>query len=158
MNLFTFVWNSLGTALGFVIMALLFASPLIVHPIRRAMKSHQGMRRFYIVVTAVLAFGLLVGLDNFNREMVVLFSNMSTMDHYDYAALDTQVQHCTLDAETCALIDKAPPLGTYDTRPWQLGLTNTIVQLVTALFCAVVGWSLTRRSVNNAAPVEATGT
>src|SRR5258708_5406544 len=100
MNLFTFLWNSLGTALGMLLIACLFAAPLLLRPVRRAMRTKARLRKMYMVMTAVVVLGLFVGVDYVNRQLEILFSAVSTMDHYDYSALAAQAQNCRLDAVT----------------------------------------------------------
>jgi hypothetical protein len=150
MNVFTFLWNSLGTALGMLLIAGLFAAPLLLRPVRRTMWTTAWLRKVSIVMTAVLILGLFLGMNYINRQLETLFSVVSNTDHYDYSALVAQAQNCRLDSVTCSLLDKNPPLGTYDTRPWQFQVTGVLLPVVDALFGAVVIWFLTSRLARKA--------
>lgn len=95
MTVFTFLSNSLSTAVAFLIVAAFLALPLIVPWIRRSMISTPITRRVIVVAVAVLAFLLIQGAVYANQRLGTVFSNIVTTDHYDYSTLAVQAQHCT---------------------------------------------------------------
>ena len=149
MTIATFLSGSLSAAVAFLLIALFLALPLIVPRIRRGLISTPTKRRVIVVAVAVLAFLLIEVAVIANRNLDAAFSSLSTTDHYDYSALAVQVQHCTLDAVTCSLITKDPPVGTFDTHPWQYQVSSFITAAMAALFCAGVVGFVTQQPVND---------